>query len=159
LFQIISSTVSKSAALAIASQPSLTPAQAKRDFVLYIPGVSGALIAFVVFGTTKVYREYLCRKLVPKKIRDRWRKEEDDPLGSNKTMSFIGSPDQGVGGPTFPALSKQYTRRSEFEDCVVLGNMEGGIAPETDAEQLARWKDKVETENKIYQWRDRIPSE
>lgn len=45
----------------------------------FLPGVSGSLLAFIVFGTTKSFRDYFYRKLVPRSIRRRWRKTIRSP--------------------------------------------------------------------------------
>ncbi|KAK2614367.1 hypothetical protein N8I77_001203 [Diaporthe amygdali] len=49
------------------------------DVVTFLPGVSGSLLAFIVFGTTKSFRDYFYRKLVPRSIRRRWRKTIRSP--------------------------------------------------------------------------------
>lgn len=43
------------------------------DISTFLPGVSASLLAFIVFGTTKSFRDYFCRKLVPRSIRRRRR--------------------------------------------------------------------------------------
>lgn len=43
------------------------------DVLTFLPGVSASLLAFIVFGTTKSFRDYFYRKLVPRSIRRRWR--------------------------------------------------------------------------------------
>lgn len=43
------------------------------DILTFLPGVSASLLAFIVFGTTKSFRDYFYRQLVPRSIRRRWR--------------------------------------------------------------------------------------
>ncbi|KAI7786980.1 hypothetical protein LA080_001772 [Diaporthe eres] len=43
------------------------------DVLTFLPGVSPSLLAFIVFGTTKSFRDYFYRKLVPRSMRRRWR--------------------------------------------------------------------------------------
>jgi hypothetical protein len=45
-------------ALAAAGKPSMDPAGAIVDIVFFIPGVTASLVAFLVFGTTKSWRQY-----------------------------------------------------------------------------------------------------
>lgn len=39
------------------------------DIQTFLPGVSASILAFVVFGTTKAFRDYFYRKFVPRRIR------------------------------------------------------------------------------------------
>lgn len=47
----------------------LRASQAVADIQAFIPGVSASILAFVVFGTTKTFRDYFYRKFVPRRIR------------------------------------------------------------------------------------------
>lgn len=49
------------------------------DVLTFLPGVSASLLAFIVFGTTKSFRDYFYRELVPRSIRRRWRKTLRSP--------------------------------------------------------------------------------
>jgi len=69
LFEVSSAANSKQAVAS--GHADLSIGRAKTDFVLFMPGVSPSLLTFLVFGTTKTFRAYLWRKLVPKKIRER----------------------------------------------------------------------------------------
>ena len=75
---------SSSATIAASGQPDLSTAGTIVDLVLFIPGVTASLVAFLVFGTTKSWREY--RNLVvggcgirQKIIERRARREEEGP--------------------------------------------------------------------------------
>lgn len=50
----------------------LGAARAVADFVLFVPGVTAAVLVFLVFGTTRTFREYAWRRLVPAPLRSRW---------------------------------------------------------------------------------------
>lgn len=43
--------------------------RAVSDVQNFLPGVCGSLLAFVVFGTTKAFRDYFYRRLVPRCLR------------------------------------------------------------------------------------------
>lgn len=47
----------------------LHTSHAVSDIQVFIPGVSASILAFVVFGTTKAFRDYFYRKFVPRRIR------------------------------------------------------------------------------------------
>lgn len=47
----------------------LHASHAVSDIQSFIPGVSASILAFVVFGTTKAFRDYFYRKFVPRRIR------------------------------------------------------------------------------------------
>lgn len=49
----------------------LSAERARSDFIIFMPGVSASLLSFVVFGTTKVFRDYMWHKLVPRIIQRR----------------------------------------------------------------------------------------
>lgn len=48
--------------------PDFSWERARRDFCLFMPGVTPSLLAFATFGTTRVFREYMYSKLVPKRF-------------------------------------------------------------------------------------------
>lgn len=54
------------------------------DIQSFIPGVSASILAFVVFGTTKTFREYFYRRLLPRRLRRELRRRSD------KGASIIG---------------------------------------------------------------------
>ncbi|KAK0617836.1 hypothetical protein B0T17DRAFT_311884 [Bombardia bombarda] len=51
-------------------EPDLSPGKAATDFALFAPGVSAGLLSYVVFGTTRTFREYTWALLVPSRLRD-----------------------------------------------------------------------------------------
>ncbi|KAK3939873.1 glycoside hydrolase [Diplogelasinospora grovesii] len=57
----------------IPAQPDLSAARAKADFANFAPGVSASLLTFVVFGTTRTFREHMWALFIPKRLRERIR--------------------------------------------------------------------------------------
>ncbi|KAK3688069.1 hypothetical protein B0T22DRAFT_360418, partial [Podospora appendiculata] len=55
------------------AQPDLSPSKARTDFVLFVPGVSAGIFTYIVFGTTRTFREYLVKLVLPKRL---WEKRE-----------------------------------------------------------------------------------
>ncbi|KAI0017538.1 hypothetical protein F4780DRAFT_591236 [Xylariomycetidae sp. FL0641] len=53
---------------ALADKPDLSAARAQSTTVLFLPGVSPSLLAFIVFGTTKPFREFMYRTFIPKRF-------------------------------------------------------------------------------------------
>ena len=70
-FQVHSANDSKQET--VPAGPDLSAGKALSEFVLFIPGVTEGIIAFVVFGTTRTFRDYAWRLLVPKKL---WEQRE-----------------------------------------------------------------------------------
>ncbi|KAJ4416235.1 hypothetical protein N0V85_002359 [Neurospora sp. IMI 360204] len=54
----------------IPPEPDLSAARAQGDFALFVPGVSASLLIFIVFGTTRTFRDYLWTKFAPKPLQD-----------------------------------------------------------------------------------------
>jgi hypothetical protein len=65
LFQVVSMHNNRSLE-SIGFSPDLSVGKAKLDFLLFVPGVSASLLTFVVFGTTKPFRETIKRTFVPR---------------------------------------------------------------------------------------------
>ncbi|KAK4149562.1 hypothetical protein C8A00DRAFT_18758 [Chaetomidium leptoderma] len=55
----------------VPAEPDLSADRARGDFALFAPAPTAVLFAFVVFGTTRTFREYMWAVLVPRPIRDR----------------------------------------------------------------------------------------
>ncbi|TLS29368.1 hypothetical protein PpBr36_00942 [Pyricularia pennisetigena] len=81
----------------------LSSDKAKLDFYLFIPGVSAGLLLFVVFGTTKVSRDYMWEKLAP-----RWLKKKRSERAA-RLPSMVLPP-----GP-LRLLSRRSTRRARAQ--------------------------------------------
>lgn len=56
---------------AAAEAVDLRPSRAISDVQAFLPGVSASLLAFIVFGTTKAFRDFFYHKLVPRHLRRR----------------------------------------------------------------------------------------
>ncbi|KAK1783133.1 hypothetical protein QBC45DRAFT_400866 [Copromyces sp. CBS 386.78] len=54
----------------IPPEPDLSASRAQGDFALFVPGVSASLLVFIVFGTTRNFRDYLWTKFAPKPLQD-----------------------------------------------------------------------------------------
>lgn len=99
----------------------LLPSRAVTDTRSFLPGVSASLLAFIVFGTTKAFREYFYRKLVPRPIRRKIR------MRSKKPSSMViqpppppRRPSRGSDIPGFPLspdliMTPRSTRSNFFE--------------------------------------------
>ncbi|UQC89506.1 uncharacterized protein CLUP02_15037 [Colletotrichum lupini] len=55
----------------LSESPDLSTERLHLDLILFLPGVSASLLTFVVFGTTKTFRDYLVARLVPRRLRER----------------------------------------------------------------------------------------
>ncbi|EGO59743.1 hypothetical protein NEUTE1DRAFT_121491 [Neurospora tetrasperma FGSC 2508] len=55
----------------IPPHPDLSAARARGDFALFCPGVSASLLIFIVFGTTRTFREYVWTRFAPQLLQDR----------------------------------------------------------------------------------------
>lgn len=49
----------------------LSAERAISDFILFVPGVSGAPLVFLVFGTTRTFRDYMARIFLTQGVRDK----------------------------------------------------------------------------------------
>ncbi|KAM0321701.1 hypothetical protein ACHAQA_009940 [Verticillium albo-atrum] len=52
------------------AEPDLSMERLQNDLLVFIPGVTASLLTFVVFGTTKTFRDYMWTHFVPKSLRD-----------------------------------------------------------------------------------------
>ena len=50
----------------IPPSPELSAGRAMGDFTLYVPGVSGAPLTFLIFGTTRTFRDYMAKTFLPR---------------------------------------------------------------------------------------------
>ncbi|KAH6895285.1 hypothetical protein B0T10DRAFT_455549 [Thelonectria olida] len=94
----------------------LSGRQAKSDFVFFVPGATPPLVTFLVFGTTRPFREYMWNAFVPKCLNSRG--DRRTPKSSDDTGPGQGSRSQEV---------HYYGPRSELGhngvDSVRLGTM------------------------------------
>ncbi|KAM0591985.1 hypothetical protein ACHAPN_006982 [Verticillium nonalfalfae] len=54
----------------IGTEPDLGMDRLQSDLLVFIPGVTASLLTFVVFGTTKTFRDYMRSHFVPKPLRN-----------------------------------------------------------------------------------------
>jgi hypothetical protein len=81
LFQFTGmSNSSKDASL---SSPDFSIDRAKETTILFCPGPAPSYLLFIVFGTTKPFREYMYATFVPK----RWQRLPDVPQDSGRFLS------------------------------------------------------------------------
>lgn len=93
------------------------------DIKSFIPGVSACLLAFIVFGTTKAFRDYFYHKLVPRRIRRKIRNRSsknpsltiDFPRGAS--TAALRSPGLSPGMPRSPG------------ECYEMDGGESGLGP------------------------------
>ncbi|KAK7432655.1 hypothetical protein QQZ08_000864 [Neonectria magnoliae] len=96
--------------------------QAKSDFVFFLPGATPPLVAFIVFGTTRPFREYLWAICVPTCLKGR--------LGRREPKSAHGtSPSQGSRFQELhiynPDSSLGYSGASSVESGMMLSSFAG----------------------------------
>lgn len=57
----------------IGTEPDLGMDRLQSDLLVFIPGVTASLLTFVVFGTTKTFRDYMRSHFVPRPLRNGFR--------------------------------------------------------------------------------------
>ncbi|TDZ27270.1 Non-structural maintenance of chromosomes element 1-like protein, partial [Colletotrichum trifolii] len=85
--------------------PDLSTSRLHTDLVLFLPGVSASLLTFVVFGTTKTFRDYLVEKLVPGRVRSVRRRGGKQAPSSSPRRSGMAQTNRSVAAPLPPRLS------------------------------------------------------
>ena len=93
--------------------PILTVSQAKADMKSFAPGVTGSLVNFIVFGTTKTYRQYMWRKLVPRRIRDAISARREGGRRQSRGASMV----------KVPTISSRPTRNSRVPTTTTSGRI------------------------------------
>lgn len=94
------------------------------DIKGFLPGVSACLLAFIVFGTTKAFRDYFYHKLVPRCIRRKIHNRNSKnpsltiqfPRGAS--TAALRSPGQSPGMPRSPGV-----------ECFEMDGGESGLGP------------------------------
>ncbi|KAL2264359.1 hypothetical protein VTK26DRAFT_5785 [Humicola hyalothermophila] len=102
-FQLRAAATNKRANLE--HEPDLSAGRAKGDFSLFAPGVTAAPFMFLVFGTTRTFREYMWDLFVPARLRQRWhararRRSGRAQYGTGATVSVTTSA-PGLGRPVW----------------------------------------------------------
>ncbi|KAL2136759.1 hypothetical protein VTI74DRAFT_1800 [Chaetomium olivicolor] len=80
-------------------EPDLSSGQARTDFALFIPGPTAVLFFFLVFGTTRTFREYMWGRFVPRSIREKVeaRQRRKREIGASVSVVHSATGDVGVG--------------------------------------------------------------
>lgn len=86
------------------------------DIKAFIPGVSACILAFIVFGTTKAFRDYFYRGLVPRSIRRKIRNRN-----SKVSSIVLQLPERGQS-----TAALRSPGRSPGRDAVEYFEMDGG---------------------------------
>jgi len=81
--------------------PDLSTERAISDFILFLPGVCAGPLTFIVFGTTRTFREYMLRVFLPKS----WHAKLKARRERRKKPSTVGTPGSGI--PRYPRPSNQ----------------------------------------------------
>jgi hypothetical protein len=87
-------------------EPDLSIDRAKGDFTLFAPGPTAVLFIFLVFGTTRTFRQTMWNLFIPRSIRDKVAERErqkqlqrrGDTTGGSATIVQPGSHDPEIGG-------------------------------------------------------------
>ncbi|OHE95227.1 hypothetical protein CORC01_09488 [Colletotrichum orchidophilum] len=88
IFQVVTILFQVSAAKQISrdsasKSPDLSTERLHLDLILFLPGVSASLLTFVVFGTTKTFRDYLVARLIPRWLREKSRRTSNQAQRRN----------------------------------------------------------------------------
>ncbi|KAK1756005.1 hypothetical protein QBC47DRAFT_402173 [Echria macrotheca] len=76
--------------------PDLSAERAISDFILFLPGVCAGPLTFIVFGTTRTFRQYMIRLFLPKVLQEKLHERRE----RRKKPSTVGTP--GSGFPRYP---------------------------------------------------------
>lgn len=111
----------------------LEPNHAIADTQSFAPGVSASMLAFIVFGTTKAFRDFFYVNLVPRSIRRRFRAKSKRPSVANAAVPLPAQArgparreSEIPGGLGSPAIVGPLSGRSE---CFELEGGEVGRHP------------------------------
>ncbi|KAK4647238.1 uncharacterized protein QC761_123630 [Podospora bellae-mahoneyi] len=77
----------------VPAEPDLSAERAVTDFVLYIPGVTAPVLAYLVFGTTRTFRDYAWSVLAPRWLQA---KREARKQARKKPSVVIGARDLAI---------------------------------------------------------------
>lgn len=109
----------------------LEPSHAIADVESFLPGVSASVLAFIVFGTTKAFRDFFYVKFVPRYIRRKLRARSKRPSVANAAVlppalprNLVRRETEIPGGPMSPDIVGPLSGRS---DCFELEGGEVGL--------------------------------
>ncbi|KAK0665703.1 hypothetical protein QBC41DRAFT_339660 [Cercophora samala] len=69
----------------VPAEPDLSAGRAVTDFVLYVPGVTAPVLAYLVFGTTRTFRDYAWSVLAPRS----WQEKREARRQAKKKPSVV----------------------------------------------------------------------
>ncbi|KAK3900358.1 hypothetical protein C8A05DRAFT_17328 [Staphylotrichum tortipilum] len=116
----------------IPPQPDLSPSRAASDFALFAPAPTAVLFVFVVFGTTRTFREYMWTLFVPRCLRARVedrarrRREHGASVSVVHSASRGGDVEAGNGGVVVMVGLREVGRRGD-EWPILRGGVEMGV--------------------------------
>jgi hypothetical protein len=114
---------SNNAAIAASGRPNLTVQNTIVDIVLFIPGVTASLVAFLIFGTTKSWRQYrdlfvsgcgMKRKLLEKKIQRDEESSRSQGLEFERLPSLPNTRSEAFQGKEVEDRIRMFVRESRF---------------------------------------------
>jgi hypothetical protein len=88
------------------AQADLSIDRARGDFALFAPAPTAVLFTFFVFGTTRTFREYMWRVLVPRALRER--------VEARKKRAGAGA-EQREGGGSVSVVHSSVVRAGDVE--------------------------------------------
>jgi hypothetical protein len=147
---------SDNAAIAASGRPNLTVQNTIIDIVLFIPGVTASLVAFLIFGTTKSWRQYrdlfvscrgMKRKFLEKKI------QRDEESSRSQGLEFERL-------PSLPNMRSEASQGKEVEDRVRMFVRESRSPRAPDSSTVSSGpsaRSKTATESRVLQFHKPLP--
>ncbi len=86
-------------------QVDISADRAKTDFVLFMPGVTASLLVFIVFGTTRAFRDYTWKTLVPRSLRAKMKTHRTRKMTPSVVTRASQMPQQADGSQPWPLQS------------------------------------------------------
>ncbi|KAK1834335.1 hypothetical protein QBC39DRAFT_25543 [Podospora conica] len=145
----------------IPETPDLSAGRAIADFARFAPGVTAGPLMFIIFGTTRTFREYMARIFLPEALRarlDARRAHKRKPSGGSVVVNsglpppVPPKPSPG-GGPDLEAGARYYSHKSDTHIRMQSFGRHHNL-PKEDSEE-DEWRatderrDKVETDDEL----------
>ncbi|KAH8677573.1 hypothetical protein BX600DRAFT_131645 [Xylariales sp. PMI_506] len=103
--------------------PDLSAAKASSDFVSFMPGCVPGVLVFIVFGTSRPFREHMAKTFIPKRFRNE--KPKSDAIVANvyssqagKTWHTTSRTDEGPDSPREDGNTIIRLREVELRDSI-----------------------------------------
>ncbi|KAK3996134.1 hypothetical protein QBC44DRAFT_377766 [Cladorrhinum sp. PSN332] len=89
----------------------LSAGRAISDCILYIPGATASLLTFLIFGTTRTFREYMWKAFAPQCLQRKRETRKDAKRHKSKPSVVVADPNAAIstaptGGKPLPALPR-----------------------------------------------------